>query len=104
MDTRISATELARRLGDVLGRVRYRGDAFLVERNGTAVARLVPGSGAGAASGREALAAGRAAGAPPPQVAGLLERVGAMGRPPDDAWASGSLRAPPSRPAAAAGT
>ena len=88
MDTRISATELARRLGDVLGRVRYRGDAFLVERNGTAVARLVPVPGAGAASVREALAAWRAAGTPDPEFAELLERVGAMDRPPDDAWAS----------------
>ncbi len=67
MDTRISATELARRLGDVLG---------------------VPVSGAGAASVREALAAWRAAGTPDPEFAELLERVGAMDRPPDDAWAS----------------
>jgi prevent-host-death family protein len=39
---RISATELARKLGDVLGRVRYRGESFIVERNGTPVARLEP--------------------------------------------------------------
>jgi prevent-host-death family protein len=40
MEGGISATELARRLGDILGRVRYRGDSFLVERNGEPVARL----------------------------------------------------------------
>jgi hypothetical protein len=34
---RISATELARKLGDVLGRVRYRGESFIVERNGAPV-------------------------------------------------------------------
>jgi prevent-host-death family protein len=42
MESTISATTLARQLGDILGRVRYRGEAFVIERNGTAVARLVP--------------------------------------------------------------
>ena len=39
MDVRITASELARRVGDVLGRVRYRGDSFTVLRNGEPVAR-----------------------------------------------------------------
>lgn len=39
---RISATELARRLSDVLNRVRYRGEEFLVERGGEQVARIEP--------------------------------------------------------------
>jgi len=38
----ISATDLARRLGDVLGKVRYRGDSFIVERKGTPVAEFGP--------------------------------------------------------------
>lgn len=42
MESRITATELARRLGDVLGQVRYRGDSFVIERHGVAVARLAP--------------------------------------------------------------
>ena len=42
MEHRISATELARRLGDVLARVRYRSDSFVVDRNGEPVARIVP--------------------------------------------------------------
>ncbi len=88
MDHKISATELARRLGDVLGRVRYRGDSFLVERSGTAVARLVPVPGASAGSVREALLAWRAAGTPDAEFAEILERVGATDRPPEDAWAS----------------
>jgi antitoxin (DNA-binding transcriptional repressor) of toxin-antitoxin stability system len=88
VDHKISATELARKLGDVLGRVRYRGDSFLVERSGAAVARLVPVPGAAAGSVRDALAAWRAAGMPDPEFAELLERVGATDRPPDDAWAS----------------
>lgn len=50
MDRHISATELARKLGDVLSRVRYRGESFLVERNGAPVARLEPVPGAAAAT------------------------------------------------------
>ena len=42
MERRITATELARRLGDILGRIRYQGESFTVERNGKPVARLTP--------------------------------------------------------------
>ena len=42
MATRIAATRLARGLGDVLGRIRYRGESFLIERNGVLVARIGP--------------------------------------------------------------
>jgi prevent-host-death family protein len=86
MRTRISATELARKLGDVLSRVRYRGESFLVERNGTPVARLEPVAGAPATI-RDALAAWRMGG-PDPEFADALERVGAADRPPEDPWAS----------------
>lgn len=41
---RISATELARRLSDVLNRVRYRGERFVVERGGEPVAAIEPAS------------------------------------------------------------
>jgi antitoxin (DNA-binding transcriptional repressor) of toxin-antitoxin stability system len=87
MDNRISATELARRLGDVLGRIRYRGESFIVERNGDPVARLGPLPGAPAASVREALAAWCGLGADP-ELADALERVGAADRPPENPWAS----------------
>lgn len=88
MEGRISATELARRLGDILGRVRYRGDSFLVERNGDPVARLVPVPGKATTTLREALAAWRGAGRPDPGFAADLERVGTADRPPDNPWAS----------------
>jgi len=88
MERRISATELARRLGDALGRVRYRGDSFIVERNGAPVARLVPLPGRPTASLREALAAWRAAGDPDPAFADDLERIGAADLPPGSAWGS----------------
>lgn len=42
METLVSATELARRLGDFLARVRYRRESFLVEKNGRPIARVVP--------------------------------------------------------------
>jgi antitoxin (DNA-binding transcriptional repressor) of toxin-antitoxin stability system len=88
MEYRISATELARRMGRVLGRVRYRGDSFLVERNGEAVARVLPVAGASPASLGEALSAWRSAGEPEPEFAADLERVGALDRLPEDPWAS----------------
>lgn len=86
MGDRISATELARNLGDILNRVRYRGDTFLVERNGKPVARIMPLPGTPGASAREALAAWCAAGAPDPAFAEDLERIGEADRIPEDAW------------------
>lgn len=86
MERRISASELARTLGDVLGRVRYRGESFVVERNGRAVARLIPA--ASFPKLREALEAWREAGAPEGAFAEDLERVGALDRPPASPWDS----------------
>jgi len=87
MEHRISATELARRLGDVLGRIRYRGERFLVERNGAPVARLEPVAGVPAATLREALAVWRS-GEPDLAFAAALERLGEADRPPENPWAS----------------
>jgi prevent-host-death family protein len=88
MEHKISATELARKLGDVLARVRYRGDAFLVERNGDAVARLVPVPGRAAATLREALTAWREAGIPDGEFADILAQLRAADRPPANPWDS----------------
>ena len=88
MEHRITATELTRKLGDVLARVRYRGDSFVVERNGAVVARVVPVPEGSATSLREALAVWRAAGEPESAFADDLERVGAADRQPQDPWAS----------------
>jgi prevent-host-death family protein len=88
MEYRITATELARRVGSVLGRVRYRGDSFVVERNGEPVARVLPVAGASPASLAEAFGAWRSAGEAEPEFAADLERVGALDRPPADPWAS----------------
>lgn len=88
MDIRISATELARKVGDVLGRIRYRGESFLVERNGEAVARIVPLVERPTATLREVAQAWVSAGAPEPGFARDLEDAGAADRPPEDPWGS----------------
>jgi prevent-host-death family protein len=87
MEYRITATELARKIGDVLGRVRYRGDSFVVERNGDPVARIVPVTVAGGTV-TDALRAWRDAGAPDPSFADDLELVNSWDEPPDLEWAS----------------
>jgi prevent-host-death family protein len=38
----ITSSELARRLSDILNRVRYRGEQFVVQRGGEPVARIEP--------------------------------------------------------------
>lgn len=88
MEFRITATELARKLGDVLGRLRYRGDRFVIERNGVPVARLIPVVGPSPATLGEALEAWRGAGAPDPAFADDLHRIRSADRPPQDPWVS----------------
>ena len=38
----ISVAEAKRRFSDVLGSVRYRGERYVIERNGTPMAAIVP--------------------------------------------------------------
>jgi len=42
MATRVSATEAVRTFSDLLNRVRYRGEEFVVERGGEPVCRMAP--------------------------------------------------------------
>ena len=88
MDIRISATDLARKLGDVLGRIRYRGDSFVVERNGAPVARVVPVLDRPTARLGEALDGWMGNAAGDPSFARDLEEVGALDEPPSDPWGS----------------
>jgi prevent-host-death family protein len=39
---RITATEAARTFSDLVARVRYRGEEYIVEKNGEPVCRIVP--------------------------------------------------------------
>lgn len=83
----VSATELVRRLGDILGRVRYRRETFLIERNGRPVARLTPVDVASPATPLgEALSAWCER--RDPSFADDLERVGAADRAPANPWGS----------------
>ena len=87
MKKKISATELARHLGDVLGRIRYRGDVFTVERNGTPVAVIGPVPDGPVGTVREALAAWMEDG-PDPEFAADLERVDRADDVPTNPWDS----------------
>ena len=87
MEHRISATELARHLAVVLGRIRFRGERFVVERNGAPVARLEPVAGLPQVTVREALAIWQA-GEPDPAFAAALERIGAADRSLENPGAS----------------
>ncbi|MGH2558621.1 MAG: type II toxin-antitoxin system Phd/YefM family antitoxin [Thermomicrobiales bacterium] len=42
MSETITATKLARNLSDILNRVHYKGERFIVERNGQPVAEILP--------------------------------------------------------------
>ena len=88
MGHHISATDLARRLGDILGRIRYRGESFVIERNNTPVARLGPVAPRAGVTVRAAFAAWHAAGAADDALADDLERAGGADRPPRNPWAS----------------
>jgi antitoxin (DNA-binding transcriptional repressor) of toxin-antitoxin stability system len=88
MEHRLSATDLARRVGDILGKIRYLGDSFLIERNGEPVARLVPLPERPHGSVAEALRAWAGAGESDAAFAADLERVSSADRPPESAWGS----------------
>jgi antitoxin (DNA-binding transcriptional repressor) of toxin-antitoxin stability system len=88
MEKVISATVLARQLGDVLGRIRCRGESFVIERNGVAVARLIPIGDHRVATAAEALRRWREVAPRDPAFAADLERIGAADREPSDPWGS----------------
>ena len=86
MESSISATDLARRLGDVLGRVRYRGESFIVVRNGEPIARLTPLATGSGDTVLEGLRAWREAAPADPELARDLDRVNRADRPPENPW------------------
>jgi antitoxin (DNA-binding transcriptional repressor) of toxin-antitoxin stability system len=88
MTTDVSATELARNLGDVLAKVRYRGQTFLVRKNGKVIARIEPAGGPDGLPASEVFAAWVAAAAPDPGFADDMERAGRADSPGTNAWDS----------------
>jgi len=76
METRITATELAKSLSDILNRVRYKGERFLIERNGEPVATLAPAAPmSGGISMRELVALLKDLGSPDEDFADDLEAI-----------------------------
>lgn len=89
MERVISATELVRTLGDVLARIRYRRESFVIERNGTPVARVLPIDPVQAEpTVADALAVWCAIPGRDTTMADDLSRVGAADRPAANPWDS----------------
>ncbi len=86
METRITSTEAARHLGDILARIRYTGESFLLTKNDKLLARLVPVKAGRPAKGEAIMAALERL---PWDVdfADDLEKVNRLDRIPDNPWA-----------------
>ena len=72
---RISATDLQRRLSEIMNRVQFRGEEFLVERNGDVIGRFGPSGPPKARTAGELIAAIRAAPRPAPEFAAHVEDI-----------------------------
>lgn len=92
MDTRVNATEAARRFSDLLNRVRYQGASYVIVRNGEEVGRLGPAGPVDErrpGTLRELVAALRSLGPVDTELARDLEAARqAQGALPGDPWAS----------------
>ena len=76
-------------MGDVLGRLRYCGETFIIERNDKPVAILQPYEPtAKRGSLKDVLKAWSDAGAPDEGLAELLDEIGRSDAPVDDPWES----------------
>lgn len=85
MDTRISSTEAARHLGEVLARVKHANEHFILTKSDKPLARLVPIGSSKQAQGSaimEALSGMRH----DPGFADDLERVNEWDKVPENPW------------------
>jgi prevent-host-death family protein len=85
---RVSATEAARNLSDLLNRVRYRGERFTVVRGGEEVADIVPTKRSARVSFRDLRRALASMPAPDADFAADLERIRAEQPPAEPSWRS----------------
>lgn len=85
MEQHIPATHLARNLGEVLARIRYVGESFIVEKNGVPVARMVPIEPKKGITVGEFIRLWTARG-PDPEFADALAKVNAADRPAENPW------------------
>lgn len=72
----------------MLGRVRFRHDSFLVERNGQVIAQITPVVGSSPTTAESVFRAWLEAAPHDPTFADDLELVGSLDTPPDDPGAS----------------
>src|SRR5256712_8670034 len=95
MARRISATDASRKFSDLLDAVEHRGEEFVVERRGRAVAELTPARGrvADGATWGDVLRLFDGGVRPAPQFARGMPRIRRT-RPglPQDPWARSSTR------------
>ncbi len=88
MNIRVSATEAARNLSDLLNRVRYRGERFTVVRSGEEVAEIIPATHNGGITLGELRRALAQLPAPDEEFLADLNRVRAEQPPAEPSWRS----------------
>jgi antitoxin (DNA-binding transcriptional repressor) of toxin-antitoxin stability system len=87
MTTRVSATEAVRTFSDLLNRIRYRGEEFVVERAGEPVCRMTPAAPAKRLSLRDLASLLRETPKPDVGYASDVRRAArSQGRPPRSPW------------------
>ncbi len=87
MATRVSATEAARTFSDLLNRIRYRGEEFVVERAGEPVCRMTPAAPTKHLRFRDLAALLREPPVPDAGYAADVRRATrSQGRPPRSPW------------------
>lgn len=85
METKISSTEAARHLGEVLSRVKHANEHFVLTKSDKPLARLVPIGPSKQAQGTAIM--GALSGMPyDPGFADDLERVNALDKVPENPW------------------
>jgi antitoxin (DNA-binding transcriptional repressor) of toxin-antitoxin stability system len=85
MESSVSSTEAARHLGDLLARVKYAGESFVLLKSDKPLARLVPIRSTTRARGADIMAV-LASQPHDPGFADDLERVNRMDRAPANPW------------------
>jgi len=86
MKVRISATETARRFSELMNRVRYRGESFIVERGGKPVCEILPARPA-RFTGRELADLLRSLPKPDEEYLALVEKLSAkQSTPAESRW------------------
>jgi antitoxin (DNA-binding transcriptional repressor) of toxin-antitoxin stability system len=87
MTTRVSATEAVRSFSDLLNRIRYRGEEFVVERAGEPVCRMTPAAPTKRMSLRALIALLREIPKADASYASDVRRAArSQGRPPRTPW------------------